>query len=290
MLTRRLGRLEYQSSVLMFGAAKLGNTTQETADASIRYAVEQGVNHFDTAASYGHSEERMGPSMSQVRRQIFLATQTGERTKLKAKEQIYRSLDNLQVDFVDLIQLHAVCDMADLDLCTAKGGALEALFEAKDEGIVKAIGITGHTHQAPSVHYEALQRFPFDTVLAPFNYHLYSNPQYREDFDKLAAEVKKQDAALRVIKAVAKGPWRDEQRRKYDTWYEPFDDQKLIDACVHFVLFREDIVAFASAGDVSLFAKIVNAVEKFGYMTQDEVEQILSRVSDYASPFGAFAT
>ncbi|MFH5184891.1 aldo/keto reductase [Paenibacillus sp. TAB 01] len=287
MLQREMGRLGFQSSVVMFGAASLGKVTQQEADDSIAFARAHGVNHFDTAASYGDAELRMGPWMPRIRDEIFLATKTGERTKAKAKEQIYRSLELLQTDRLDLIQMHAVGTIEELDKCTASGGALEALLEAKDEGIVKAIGITGHGHQAPATHYEALQRFSFDTVLLPLNYHMYSLPEYRADFDRLLEEAGKQQTAVRVIKAIAKGPWAEGQERSFATWYEPFSEQKIIDACVHFVLSFPNIAGFASAGDVHLFPKIVDAVERYGSMTEEEAHRILSSISGYASPFGA---
>jgi predicted aldo/keto reductase-like oxidoreductase len=287
MIYRTMKRLGKDSSVVMFGGAKLGQATQEEADQSIAYAIEQGVNHFDTAASYGDSEIRLGPWMGRIRGQIFLASKTGERTAIKAKEEIYRSLERLQADQLDLIQLHAVGNIAELDLCTAKGGALEALLEAKAEGIVKAIGITGHGHDAPATHLEALKRFPFDTVLTPYNYYLYSMPEYQEAFNRLAEETSRQSVALRVIKAIAKGPWKEEQTRNFATWYEPFSEQKIIDACVHFVLFRQDITGFASAGDISLFPKIVDAVNRFGEMNEAEVHSILSQIPNYSSPFNA---
>ncbi|MDF2960221.1 MAG: aldo/keto reductase [Paenibacillus sp.] len=287
MEQRRIGRLGYPGSVVMFGAASLGKVTQEEADASISYALEHGVNHFDTAASYGDAELRMGPWMPKVRNDIFLATKTGERTKEKAKAQIYRSLELLKVDQIDLLQLHAVGTLDELDKCTEKGGALEAALEAKDEGIIKAIGITGHGHLAPVTHLEALNRFPFDTVLLPLNYYLYSLPEYREAFDRLMEETGKQDVALRVIKAIAKGPWAQDQQRGYATWYEPFDNQQIIDACVHFVLSFPGVAGFATAGDVHLFPKIVDAAERYGSMTDEEARRILSGISGYSSPFGA---
>lgn len=283
MLKRRLGRLNYNSSVVMFGAASLGDVSQEEADQSISFALEHGVNHFDVAASYGDAELRLGPWMPKIRDQIFLATKTGERTKDKAKAEILKSLERLQVEKLDLIQLHAVGDLNELDKCTMKGGAIEAAIEAKEEGLVDAIGITGHGHQAPATHLEALKRYPFDAVLCPFNYYLYSIPQYKEDFDALVEETTKQDVPLRVIKAIAKGPWKDE--KKYATWYEPFDNQKIIDACVHYVLSHQGITAFASAGDVHLFPKIVDSVERYGQLTDEEAEQILSQIPNYTTPF-----
>ncbi|RKN81954.1 aldo/keto reductase [Paenibacillus ginsengarvi] len=287
MLERTMGRLNYKTSVIMFGAAKLGSVSQEEADTSISFALNNGVHHFDTAASYGDAEVRMGPWMPNVRDGIFLATKTEERSKEKAKEQIRRSLERLRVDSLDLIQLHAVGDIENLDLCTRKGGALEALIEAKEEGIVKAIGITGHGHGAPATHLEALRRYPFDTVLLPLNYYLYSIPQYKEDFDKFMEEAGKQNAAVRVIKAIAKGPWGDGQPRNYSTWYEPFDQQDIIDACVHFALSFPGVVALASAGDIHLFPKIVDAANRFGSMKDEDARRILQGITEYASPFAA---
>jgi predicted aldo/keto reductase-like oxidoreductase len=287
MLQRKLGKLNHMSSVVMFGAASLGNVTQEEAEESIRFALENGINHFDTAASYGDAELRMGPLMSQYRDQVFLATKTGERTKAEAKEQIYRSLERLQVDYVDLLQLHAVGDLDELDKCMRTGGAIEAAIEAKEEGVIKAIGITGHGHSAPRTHLEALQRFPFETILTPLNYHLYSIPEYREAFDELLGVTQQHDVPLRVIKAIAKGPWASEEDRRYATWYKPFDEQRIIDACVHFVLSFDGVAGFASAGDIRLLPKIVDAVNRYGEMTIQEATQLLSEVEAYESPFGA---
>jgi predicted aldo/keto reductase-like oxidoreductase len=287
MLKRKIGRLDYEGSAVMFGAASLGNVTQEEADNSISFALEQGVNHFDTAADYGDAEVRLGPIISKVRNDIFLATKTGQRTKEKAKEEIYRSLERMKVDSLDLLQLHAVGSIEELDKCTAKGGALEAALEVKEEGIVKAIGITGHGHQAPVTHLEALKRFPFETVLLPLNYYMYSLPEYRDAFDALMEEANKQNAAVRVIKAIAKAPWEEGQERQYATWYEPFDQQEIIDACVHFVLSFPRVAGFASAGDVHLFPKIVDAVKRYGSMNDEEAERILSSISGYTTIFGA---
>jgi len=284
---RRLGRLEHLSSVVMFGGAKLGKVSQEEATESIDFAIQHGVNHFDTAASYGDSEIRLGAKMAGIRDQIFLASKTEQRTKEKAKEQIYRSLERLQVDYLDLIQLHAVTNLEELDKCTGKGGSLEAALEAKEEGIVKAIGITGHGHKAPATHLEALKRYPFATVLTPLNYYLYSMDDYREDFLALAEEAKRQDAALRVIKAIAKGPWEIEQKRTYATWYEPFDEQKIIDACVSFVLSIDGVAGFASAGDIHLFPKVVDAALRHCEMSREEIDEILGKLPTYRSPFGA---
>jgi predicted aldo/keto reductase-like oxidoreductase len=284
---RLLGKLGHMSSVVMYGGAKLGQVSQQDADTSIRYALEHGINHFDTAASYGESETRMGQIIPSVRDQIFLASKTEQREKEKAKEQIYRSLERLNVDSLDLIQLHAVGTLEELDKCTRKGGSLEAVIEAKQEGIVNAIGITGHGHQAPATHLEALKRYPFETVLCPLNFYLYSIPAYKEDFDKLAQATKQQDIPLRVIKAIAKGPWGEDQPRFYDTWYEPFDEQKYIDASVAFVLSMDGVAGFASAGDIRLLPKIIDAANRYKGIDREENVKVLGGLASYQSPFGA---
>ncbi|MEF3313012.1 aldo/keto reductase [Paenibacillus sp. GYB004] len=286
MIKRKMGRIGFDSSVLLFGGAKLGQVTQLEADRSIAYALEHGVNHIDTAASYGDSELRLGPWMAQIRDRIFLATKTTQRGKKEAGEEIRRSLERLQTDRLDLLQLHAVGTPDELELCLREGGALEAALEAKADGLVRHIGITGHGHQAPAVHLEALRRFPFETVLTPFNYYLYSLPKYRESFDALAAEAAKQDVSLRVIKAVAKGPWAHGQERSFATWYEPFASRDTIDACVHYVLAQPGIGGFASAGDIELFPLIVDAVERYGTLSAAEVMERLAAVAGYSSPFG----
>jgi predicted aldo/keto reductase-like oxidoreductase len=271
---------------VVYGAASLSEVSQDEADESIKFALEHGINHFDTARDYGESEVRLGHLMSGMRDRIFLATKTGMRTKEDAKRQIHESLERLQTDRVDLIQLHAVGDLQELDKVTRSGGAVEAAAEAKEEGLVGAIGITGHGHKAPSTHLEALKRFPFDSVLTPLNYHLYSIREYREDFDALAEEIKRKDVALRVIKAIAKGPWAKDQKREYTTWYEPFDEQKIIDACVSFVLSFDVVAGLASAGDTELLPKIADAVSRYGEMSKEEVDETLGKLSSYTTPFG----
>ncbi|MDQ3590223.1 MAG: aldo/keto reductase, partial [Actinomycetota bacterium] len=190
------------NSVLIFGGAALSEVSEEEADRAITLALEAGVDHFDTAADYGDSELHYGRWMDDIRDQIFLSTKTGERDKDSARREIENSLERLQVDFVDLIQLHAVGDLEDLDRATRSGGSLEAAVEARDEGLVRAVGITGHGHEAPATHLEALRRYPFDTVMTPWNYVLSTDEGYRRDFEALVEEMRRQDAGLMTIKTV----------------------------------------------------------------------------------------
>jgi aryl-alcohol dehydrogenase-like predicted oxidoreductase len=286
---RRLGRLGHQSSVVIYGAAALADVDQDTADRSVQQALDAGVNHLDVAASYGDAELRLGPWVPQIRDRVFLATKTQLREREPAWRQINESLERLQTDSVDLLQLHAVGDLAELDRCTADDGSLRAALRARDEGMVAAIGITGHGAQAPATHLEALRRFDFATVLTPLSYRLASDPAYRQDYDALVDEVRRQDAGLMVIKAIARRNWpgvgageeRGEQR--YATWYEPLDQAERIRAAVSWVLAREEVTGLASAGDVRLLGDTLAA--EADRMPVPDAERLLDGVDDYSSPF-----
>ncbi|MBA2313585.1 MAG: aldo/keto reductase [Actinobacteria bacterium] len=285
MEKRRLGRLEHMSTVLFYGGAALAEVTQDEADESIAFALDAGINHFDTAADYGDSELRLGPWMNDIRSRIFLSTKTGERSKDAATREIHSSLERLQVDKVDLIQLHAIGDLEELDKATGPGGSLEAAVEAKEQGLAGAIGITGHGHRAPSTHLEALRRHPFETVLTPLNYLLFSKDSYRRDYEALVEEIKRQDAALLIIKAISKGLWREGEEQRYATWYEPFDEQRYIDATIAFALARDEITGLAIAGDIHLLPQIVDAEKRASATAFAEIEDVMASVPDYASPF-----
>jgi aryl-alcohol dehydrogenase-like predicted oxidoreductase len=284
--TRRLGRLGHQSSVLIYGAAALGAVDQDTAEASIQEALDAGINHFDVAADYGDAEIRLGPSMPRIRDRIFLASKTGRRTADEAWSEINRSLERLQTDHLDLIQMHAVCDLDNLDLVTGKGGSLEAAIRAKDEGMVAAIGITGHTHEAPSVHTEALRRFDFDSVLTPLNYNLSKDPAYADDYAGLVEAVQASDAALMTIKMIARRNWSDAEDKRYDTWYRPFDEQRYITAAITWLLNgHPEITGLATAGETKLLRQIVTAEQERATMTVDDAASILDEVTDYKTVF-----
>jgi aryl-alcohol dehydrogenase-like predicted oxidoreductase len=282
---RRLGRLGHQSSVLIYGAAALAEVDQDTADASIRLALDAGINHFDVAASYGQAELRLGRWMGRIRDRIFLATKTGLRDRDDAWAQINRNLERLETDRVDLIQVHTVGDLAELDLVTRPGGSLEAVVRAREEGLAGAVGITGHGHQAPATHREALRRFPFDTVLSPLNWVLGQDRGYLADYQALVAEVQAQDAGLMIIKAASRRNWPEQTGRAYSTWYEPFDDQERIDAAVAWVLSHPEVTGIATPGDVRLLPLIVEAERRLGEISLGEAEPVLARAGDYSSPF-----
>jgi aryl-alcohol dehydrogenase-like predicted oxidoreductase len=281
---RRLGRLGNQSSVLVYGAAALSDVDQDTADQSVQEALDAGIDHFDVAASYGDAELRLGPWMPQIRDRIFLATKTGERDRDAARASIERSLHRLHTDQLDLIQLHAIGDLEDLDHATGPDGALAGALQALDEGLVSAIGITGHGAKAPATHLEALRRYPFATVLTPLNPVLWADPAYRADYEALADEVRRQDAGLMIIKAVSRRNWPGgAEGAPYTTWYEPWDTAERIRAAVSWVLARPEVTGLATAGDVRLLGMTV-AAERDRMDAYAAAETLLADPA-YSSPF-----
>jgi aryl-alcohol dehydrogenase-like predicted oxidoreductase len=285
METRLLGRTGHRSSVLIYGAAALSEVDQDTADASVQEALDAGVNHLDVAADYGDAELRLGPWMPRIREQVFLATKTGLRERDPAWEQINHSLERLQTDHVDLIQLHAVGDLDELDKVTAPGGALEAALRAVDEGLAGAVGITGHGHTAPSTHLEALRRHPFTTVLTPINVALWRRPDYRADYEALVAEVQRQDVGLMTIKTVSRRNWPEGSEQTHATWYEPQVDPERIRAAVSWSLARPEITGIATPGDVRLLKHVIAA--EADRSSPEEAEDVLAADDAYDSPFVA---
>ena len=283
METRRLGRLGHQSSVLIYGAAALGEVTQDVADRSIQEALDGGINHIDVAASYGDAELRLGPWMPRIRDRVFLATKTGQRDREGAWREINSSLERLRTDRVDLLQLHAVGDLAALDRATGPDGALEAAVRASEEGLVGAIGITGHGHQAPATHREALRRHPFATVLTPLNPVLWRDASYRSDYQALVDEVRRQDAALMTIKTVSRRNWPEGADHPYTTWYEPYAAQDRITAAVSWVLSHDEVTGIPTAGDVRLLGLLLEAERN--RMPVEEAERVLAGDPEYSSPF-----
>jgi aryl-alcohol dehydrogenase-like predicted oxidoreductase len=283
MERRRLGRLEHQSSVLIYGAAALSDVSQDVADRSVQEALDGGINHFDVAADYGDAELRLGPWMGDIRDRIFLATKTGRRDRESAWREINASLQRLQTDRVDLLQLHAVGDLGDLDTATGPDGALQAAIRAQEEGLVGAVGITGHGHDAPSTHLEALRRHPFATVLTPLNRVLWLDESYRGDYQALVEEVRRQDAGLMTIKTVSRRNWPQGAEHSATTWYEPYDDQATITAAVSWALAHDEVTGLATAGDVRLLGMLLQAERDRVAVT--EAEERLAADDEYSSPF-----
>lgn len=292
METRRLGRTGHASTVLVHGGAMLGEVTQDVADASVQEALDAGITQFDVAASYGAAEERLGPWTAELRRRgAFISTKVEERGYEAAWASINRSLERLRLDAVDLLQLHAVGDRAELERVTAApsatGGALAAVLRARDEGMTRLVGITGHGDEAPRTHLEALARHPFETVLTPINYRLFSDPVYRAGYEALVAEVARQDVGLMTIKTVSRRNWPEGADPSATTWYEPFEDQERITAAVAWVLARPEVSAIPTPGDVRFLAPLVRAERDRAAVSAADAEAVLDAAPDYTSPFAA---
>lgn len=286
MERRRLGRLEHSSSVLIYGGAALSTVDQDTADRSVQEALDAGINHFDVARSYGEAEVRLGPWMSRIRDDVFLATKAEERSREAAWTSINESLERLQTDRVDLLQLHAVGDLETLDRVTADDGALQAALRAQEEGMVGAVGLTGHGPSAAQTHLEGLRRHPFATVLTPLNAVLQRDETFRDAYSALVAEVQRQDAGLMTIKTVARRNWpqsTDRADEAYATWYEPYDDAETIRAAVSWVLAHGELTGLATAGDVRLLGMVIAA--EADRMSVEDAEAVLVRDAAYSSPF-----
>ena len=230
------GRTGHNSTRIIFGAAALGAMSQERADSTLDFVRAAGVNHIDTAASYGESEDRLHPWLAQHRSEVFLATKTGERNGTAARAELERSLERLGVDQVDLIQLHNLVEDDEWGIAHGAGGAVEALSQARDEGLVRFIGVTGHGVRIPGMHSRSLAAFPFDSVLVPYNFTMMENPAYRSDMDELLATCAEQSVAVQTIKSIARGRWPQNHSGSRFSWYEPLDDEAAIGRAVRYVL------------------------------------------------------
>jgi aryl-alcohol dehydrogenase-like predicted oxidoreductase len=254
------GNTGHDSTRTIFGAAALGSVPQAEADRTLELLLEHGVNHIDTAASYGDSELRVAPWLAEHRDAFFLATKTGKRDREGARDEIRRSLDRLGVDHVDLLQLHNLVDPIEWETALREGGALEAAVEARDEGLVRFIGVTGHGLTVARMHLRSLERFPFDSVLAPYSYIQMRDGRYAADFEALAATCADRGVAVQTIKSITLAPW-DGREQTAATWYEPLRDQDDIDLAVHWVLGRPGVF-LNTVGDVTLLPKVLDAASR----------------------------
>lgn len=271
--TYLFGRTGHMSTRTLFGAAALGSVTQEEADRTLEVLMEYGINHIDTAASYGDSELRIGPWMAAHRSRFFLATKTGQRSGQDARDSLHRSLERLKVDHVDMIQLHALTAPEEWEVAMGPGGALEALIEAREKGLARFIGVTGHGLTVAAMHLRSLERFDFDAVLLPCNYLMMQNPRYAEDVMALLQVCRDRNIAVQTIKSIARGPY-PEGERTHATWYGPLEDQTAIDQTVHWVLSHSDVF-LNTAGDIRLLPKVLDAANRFEEKPEDSVMQDL---------------
>jgi len=265
------GRTGHMSTRAIFGAAALSRVSQLEADRTLEVLLQYGINHIDTAASYGDSELRIGPWMARHRGQFFLATKTGQRTYQQARDEFHRSLERLRVDQVDLLQLHYLVAPDEWEVAMGPGGALEAAIEARQQGLVRFIGVTGHDTAVAAMHKRALERFDFDSVLLPYSYVMMQNPQYAADYEALMQLCQQRNVAVQTIKSICRRPWGDRPHTRA-TWYEPLEDQADIDTAVHWVLNRPGMF-LNTLGDIHVLPKVLDAASRFEAAPSEQVMQ-----------------
>jgi aryl-alcohol dehydrogenase-like predicted oxidoreductase len=260
---RPFGRTGHMSSAVLFGAAALGKVDQATADGVLDLLLEHGVNHIDTAPTYGDAELRIGPWMERHRGDFFLATKTAERDYAGAKADIQRSLERLRTDRIDLLQLHALIHPDEWERALGAGGALEAVREARDQGLVRFIGVTGHGWNVAAMHRRSLERFDFDSILLPWNWHCAHHRTYADDFKAVLALAQQRGIAVQTIKSLARGPWAAGVDHNHTTWYQPLEDPADIRLAVRWLLAQPGIF-LNSVGDVELLPHVLEAAAEPG--------------------------
>jgi aryl-alcohol dehydrogenase-like predicted oxidoreductase len=283
METRRFGRTGHRSTVAIFGAFAVSQATQPEADAVMEQVIAAGVNHIDVAPSYGLAEERLGPWLARERSRFFVGCKTTDRTKAGAAAELKGSLERLQVDSFDLYQIHAITRIEELDQVTQPGGALEALIEAREAGLTRFIGITGHGVDVPAIFLQALQRFDFDSVLFPINFVQYANTTYRQHAGELLRQCRDRDVGTMIIKSITKRPWGD-QPQTHITWYQPFTDPERIQDGVNFAL-SQDVTGLCTVGDPQLLPLVLQACEDYTPLSTAEQESLIASSEMYEPLF-----
>jgi aryl-alcohol dehydrogenase-like predicted oxidoreductase len=264
------GRTGHQSTRVIFGAAALGSMNQDRADATLASVASNGINHIDTAAGYGESELRLRPWLADHRTEVFLATKTGERHGSDARAELERSLTRMGVDHVDMIQLHNLVEPDEWDVAFGPDGAVAALAAARDEGLVRFIGVTGHGLRIAGMHLRSLERFDFDSVLLPYNFTLRQDADYRRDLDRVQELCAGREVAVQTIKAIARRRWQEESEQRF-SWYEPLTDPDAIGRAVRYVLADEQVFLITSS-DVRLMPHILEAATgQLARPTDDEL-------------------
>lgn len=276
--TLNFGRTGHESTRLIFGGAALSSATQPEADKAFDQLVAAGINHIDVAASYGDAELRVAPWLKRAPGSFFLATKTGERRADGARQQLERSLERLGVDHVDLWQLHNLADPIEWDVALSPGGAVEAAVAAREEGLVRYIGVTGHGAQIAATHRRSLERFDFDSVLLPYNYLMTKNEYYASNFDALVKTCGERNVAVQTIKSLAAAPWGD-RPHTHTTWYEPLSEQADIDRAVWWALGRPGIFVISS-GDLEILPRVLDAAGRLSARPGDgEMDELVNRRS-----------
>ena len=291
METRRLGRTEHQSSIAILGGAVFFKDSPETAEVFFHEAINAGINHLDIAPGYGLAERAVGPHLQKVREKIFVADKTGEIEESWAKKRLEKTLTRLQVDYLDLYQAHGVTSVEELD---KRSEAFEVILDAKEQGLTRFIGITGHDLGAPKAHLEAIRRYNVDTVMLPIYPRVWADPVYRADTEKLFAECADRDVGVMAIKAVAWRPWGERQPDAM-SWYEPQRTKSEIERGINFALSTPGVDCFCTPSDLNTARLAIESARNFISLTENEhaavieeveTDEIIFPLSEHAVPLG----
>ncbi len=283
METRLLGRTGHRSTVAILGGFAFSEADRVETDTAMEAVFEAGVNHIDVAPTYGHAEEMLGPWLARERERFFLGCKTMERDQAGAAREMRESLERLQVDHFDLYQIHAITTEEELQQVLRPGGAVEALVEARDQGLTRWLGITGHGPEIPRIMLQALDRFPFDTVLFPINFIQYTQQAYRMQSEQLLDVCRERQVGTMIIKAIAKGEW-GEQPQRLNTWYQPFEDPDMIQAGVDFAL-SQPVTGICTAGELSLLPDVLQACQGYQRLTPAEQKRMIENGRKYQPLF-----
>ncbi|MFV1990437.1 MAG: aldo/keto reductase [Acidimicrobiales bacterium] len=275
MEQRRLGRTEHESSIVILGGAAFASSTPEEANAGLEMAVARGVNHLDIAPSYGQAEDAVSESLPDFRDRLFVGCKSRRRNPDGVRAQLDESLEKLQLSQFDLYQAHGVTDVETLD---ERDKAFEVMFKARDEGLTRFVGITGHDLGSPATHLEALRRYDLDTVMFPIYPRVWSVSRYRREARELLEECQRRDVGVQIIKALARRPWGDNELT-HSTWYEPQTTQHGIQRGVDFALSIDGVHGICSPGDLSLLPDMLDAAESFNPMTSEQYAVAMSTMS-----------
>jgi len=279
---RTLGRTGHKSTLITLGGASVRQTTRKESDEFIKYALDRGVNHIDVAPTYGggSSEGILGEWVKEYRKNLFVACKTQKRTKKEVAEELNRSLKNLQTDYFELYQLHALDDPEELRIALSEDGAINAILEAKEEGLVKYIGITSHN---PVNIVKALESFSFDTVLLPVNYVLHAHIEPKNDYEQVLSLAKKRNLGVIAMKVAAKGPWPTDEK-PYNTWYQPFDTQQEINESLRFTL-SQFVTTAASSSDIRIAMMMIEAAGRYAPLNEKDQIELIQKASTYKPLF-----
>ncbi len=268
------GSTGHMSTRILFGAAALGGMSQERADRTLELVQSNGINHIDVAASYGEAELRLAPFLQDYRQDFFVATKTGDRTAGGARASIERSLERMQIEQIDLIQFHNLSKDAEWDIAMGPGGCLEAAVRARDEGLVRFIGITGHGTRIAEMHLKSLGKFDFASVLCPYSLMSMRDEQYARDFEALYQLCMERGIAMQTIKSIARRRWQDDDESRRYSWYEPIREAEALARAVHWVLRRPGLF-LNSSSDATLLPRVLEAAHSFDASDTSDLDDLV---------------